>query len=55
MISLSTFGFPGRTTEYLPAIAVEKIMLETDPAMIAVRDIALKTLDENESGSCNKN
>lgn len=40
------FGFPGRTTEYLPAIAVEKIMLETDPAMIAVRDIALKTLDE---------
>ena len=40
------FGFPGRTTEYLPAIAVEKIMNETDPAMIAVRDIALKTLDE---------
>ncbi len=40
------FGFPGRTTEYLPAIAVEKIMLETDPAMIAVRDVALKTLDE---------
>ena len=40
------FGFPGRTTEYLPAIAVEKIMTETDPAMIAVRDVALKTLDE---------
>ena len=40
------FGFPGRTTEYLPAIAVEKIMLETDPAMIAVRDVALKTMDE---------
>ena len=40
------FGFPGRTTEYLPAIAVEKIMIETDPAMIAVRDLALKTLDE---------
>ena len=40
------FGFPGRTTEYLPAIAVEKIMTETDPAMISVRDIALKTLDE---------
>ncbi len=40
------FGFPGRTTEYLPAIAVEKIMNETDPAMIAVRDVALKTLDE---------
>ena len=40
------FGFPGRTTEYLPAIAVEKIMTETDPAMIAVREVALKTLDE---------
>ncbi len=40
------FGFPGRTTEYLPAIAVEKIMKEIDPAKIAVRDVALKTLDE---------
>lgn len=40
------FGFPGRTTEYLPAIAVEKIMNETDPAMISVRDVALKTLNE---------
>lgn len=40
------FGFPGRTTEYLPAIAVEKIMTETDPAMIAVREVALKTLNE---------
>lgn len=40
------YGFPGKTQEYLPAIAVEKIMNEVDPAMIAVRDIALKTLDE---------
>ncbi|MBK1895479.1 S46 family peptidase [Chryseobacterium paridis] len=40
------FGFPGKTTEYLPAIAVEKIMTEIDPAKIAVRDVALKTLDE---------
>ncbi|WP_261512968.1 S46 family peptidase [Chryseobacterium paludis] len=40
------FGFPGKTTEYLPAIAVEKIMNEIDPAKIAVRDVALKTLDE---------
>lgn len=40
------FGFPGRTTEYLPAIAVEKVMTETDPAMIAVREVALKTLNE---------
>ena len=40
------FGFPGRTTEYLPAIAVEKIMNEIDPAMIIVRDTALKILNE---------
>ncbi len=40
------FGFPGRTQEYLPAIAVEKIMTETDPAMIGIREVALKTLDE---------
>lgn len=40
------YGFPGRTQEYLPSIAVEKIMTETDPAMIGVREVALKTLDE---------
>lgn len=40
------FGFPGRTTEYLPAIAVEKVMTDTDPAMISVREVALKTIDE---------
>jgi len=40
------YGFPGRTTEYLPAIAVEKVMTEIDPARIAVREGALKTLDE---------
>ncbi|PUB31097.1 peptidase S46-like protein [Elizabethkingia sp. YR214] len=40
------FGFPGKTTEYLPSVAVEKIINDTDPAKITVRDIALKTLDE---------
>ena len=40
------YGFPGRTTEYLPAIAIEKVMNDTDPAKIAVREVALKTLDE---------
>lgn len=40
------YGFPGRTTEYLPSIAIDKIMTETDPARIAVREVALKTLDE---------
>jgi hypothetical protein len=40
------YGFPGRTTEYLPSIAIEKVVNETDPARIAVREVALKTLDE---------
>ncbi|SDE30247.1 S46 family peptidase [Riemerella columbipharyngis] len=40
------FGFPGRTQEYLPSIAIDKIVNEIDPARIAVRDVALKTLDE---------
>ena len=40
------FGFPGKTTEYLPSIAVQKIIDDTDPARITVRDVALKTLDE---------
>ena len=40
------FGFPGRTNEYLPSIAIEKIITDTNPAKIEVRDIALKTLDE---------
>lgn len=40
------FGFPGRTTEYLPSVAVEQIRADIDPAMIAVRTVALKELDE---------
>jgi hypothetical protein len=36
------FGFPGRTNEYLPAVAVEQIRDVLDPAKISVRD---KTLD----------
>ena len=40
------FGFPGRTNEYLPSVAVEKIINDTNPARVEVRDIALKTLDE---------
>ena len=38
-------GYPGRTTEYLPAVAVEQIMNDLDPARIAVRDAALKVQD----------
>jgi len=38
-------GYPGRTTEYLPAVAVEQIMNDLDPARIGVRDVALKVQD----------
>lgn len=40
------FGFPGRTNEYLPAIAVEQIIEETNPNRIGIRDISLKIMDE---------
>lgn len=39
------FGFPGKTTEYLPAIAVRQIAEVNDPAKIAVRDKALAILN----------
>jgi uncharacterized protein (DUF4415 family) len=39
------FGFPGRTTEYLPGVAVEQIMKVNDPAKIAIRDKALAVID----------
>ncbi len=40
------FGYPGRTSEYLPAIAIEQIINDLNPIRIAIRDITLKTLDE---------
>ncbi|WP_116790626.1 S46 family peptidase [Flavobacterium psychrotrophum] len=39
------FGYPGRTTEYLPAVAVEQIVNVLDPAKIEIRDAALKVED----------
>lgn len=39
------FGYPGRTTEYLPAVAVEQVVNVIDPARIEVRDAALKVQD----------
>lgn len=39
------FGYPGRTTEYLPAVAVEQIVYSLNPAKIEVRDAALKVAD----------
>ena len=40
------FGFPGRTDEYLPAIAVEQIINETNPNRIGIRDVSLKIMDD---------
>ena len=39
------FGFPGRTTEYLPASGVEQIMTVNDPAKISIREKALNIMD----------
>lgn len=40
------FGFPGRTDEYLPAIAVEQIIRTLDPNRIEIRDKALAVMDK---------
>ena len=38
-------GYPGRTQEYLPAIAVDQIVNNLNPVKIEVRDAALKVQD----------
>jgi hypothetical protein len=38
-------GYPGRTQEYLPSVAVEQIVNILNPAKIEVRDAALKVQD----------
>jgi len=40
------FGFPGRTNEYLPAVAIEHIIKEYNPTNIAIREAALKVIDQ---------
>ena len=39
------FGFPGRTQEYLPAVAVEEIVKVSNPTKIAIREKALNIID----------
>ena len=39
------FGYPGKTNEYLPAVAIEQIVKELNPAKIEIRDYALKVAD----------
>ena len=38
-------GYPGKTTEYLPSVAVNQIVETLNPAKIEVRDAALKVQD----------
>ena len=40
------FGFPGRTNQYLPAVAVEHLIEKQNPARIAIREKALGILDK---------
>ena len=39
------FGFPGRTNEYLPAVALEQIVQKVNPSNILIREKALKVMD----------
>jgi hypothetical protein len=39
------FGYPGRTNEYLPSVAIAQIANELNPAKIEIRDRALKVAD----------
>jgi len=39
------FGYPGKTSEYLPAVAIAQIVNELNPAKIEIRDHALKVAD----------
>jgi hypothetical protein len=39
------FGFPGRTNQYLPGVAVQQLMEVNNPAKIKIRDNVLKVMD----------
>ena len=39
------FGFPGRTSEYLPSIAIDQIVNKLNPPKIKIRDESLKIVD----------
>jgi hypothetical protein len=39
------FGFPGRTNQYLPGVAVAQLMEVNNPAKIKIRDNILKVMD----------
>ena len=45
------FGFPGRTDEYLPAVALKHITEAYNPSNIKIREAALKVIDANMKSS----
>lgn len=40
------FGFPGRTSEYLPAVAIDQLVHRINPPKIEIREEALKIVDQ---------
>lgn len=40
------FGFPGRTDEYLPAVAIDQIVYKLNPDKIALREASLSIMDK---------
>ena len=45
------YGFPGRTDEYLPAVAVKQITQVLNPAKISIRKTALEIMDREMRAS----
>lgn len=45
------YGFPGRTDEYLPAVAVKQITQVLNPAKISIRETALAIMDKEMRSS----
>lgn len=41
------YGFPGRTQQYLPSVAIEFIVNESDPAKIEMRDHSLAVINQS--------
>jgi len=40
------FGFPGRTNEYIPAVAIDQIVNKLNPEKIALREASLAIMDK---------
>ena len=40
------FGYPGRTDEYLPSVAIDQIVNKLNPDKIAIREAALAVMDK---------